>query len=145
MGVWGYGPFDNDAAADLVSFVTESSGSRGWRLVERALGDLRSIPDVIAAGEIVASALGRSDRRDRRVLSFAISRGTVSSWAQRHVGEMPARLPSYALSQVKKAARQRLGWNTREGERAWSLSVESVIRRLEMYFDRGGSRRRGRS
>ena len=72
MGSWGYGPFDNDSAADLLAFV-EEAGRGGWKIVREALQS--SYPeDAVGAAELVATALGLGTRRDDRAANLAVGR-----------------------------------------------------------------------
>jgi len=150
MGSWGYGPFDNDAAADLLAFV-EEAGPSGWRLVRDALYS-KYPQDVIGAGELVALALGLGTRRDERALPLAIGRQTAVPWVRRYGRLMPADLPALALDMCRLAlahSRKTMKKPPRhqrklaglkivnvfldEGESAkrWQATISSLIRRLE--------------
>lgn len=157
MGSWGYGPFDNDAAADLLSFV-EEAGPGGWRLVRDALYS-KYPQDVIGAAELVALAVGQGTRRDERALPLAIGRQTAVPWVRSYGRSMPADLPSLALDMCRAALAHSLKTVKKpprherrlagmkivnvfldEGASAkkWQGTIRSLIRRLE----RGARRRR---
>lgn len=150
MGSWGYGPFDNDAAADLLDFVTEAR-SGGWKLVRKALYSTHP-QDVVGAAELVAMALGLGTRRDERAIPLAVGRDTALPWVRLYGRSMPADLPAIALDacravlvqsrkSVRKAPAQprRLGGmkllnvfiNEGESAKKWQATVSSLIRRLE--------------
>lgn len=130
MGVWGYGPFDNDSAADLLAYVQEA-GAGGWQLVMKALRGHYD-HDIAAAAEIVATALGAPTYKDQRTLAFAVGRHSAGPWARRYASSMPAQAPALALSQMKRVASRthQLGWTKPGAERAWKGTCESLIRRL---------------
>src|SRR5688572_13105982 len=95
MGSWGYGPFDNDSAADLLAFIDEA-GANGWKIVREALRS--NYPqDVVGAAEVVAIAIGQGTRRDQREISFAVGRDRSVPWVRRHARIMPADLPALAI------------------------------------------------
>lgn len=131
MGTWGFGPFDNDGAADLLHFV-EEAGASGWALVEKKLRG-RDPEMIIAAAELVATALGHASKRDDRTLGFAVGRLRAGPWAKRYAQYMPAGLPARALAAAKRASRLTgtIGWSKPESARRWDKTVDSVIRRLE--------------
>lgn len=150
MGSWGYGPFDNDAALDLLAYV-EDAGAGGWKLVRDALYS-KYPQDVIGAAELVALAVGQGTRRDDRAINLAIGRQTAVPWVRRHGRLMPADLPSLAIDRcrdvlahsrktVKKPPKKQrtlagfklLNVFLDEGEsaRKWQSTISSLIRRLE--------------
>lgn len=150
MGSWGYGPFDNDAAADLLVFVTEAR-SKGWKLVRDALYSTHP-QDVVGAGEIIAIALGLGTRRDDRVVDLAVGRNAAVPWVRQYGRSMPSDLPALAIDACRRVLAQSRK-NVRkpparprtlagmklvnvfidEGEsaRKWQGTVSSLIRRLE--------------
>lgn len=132
MGTWGFGPFDNDGAADLLAFV-DQAGSRGWSLVRDEL-DSGYPMMVIAAAELVAIALlGGGRKRDQRIIQFAIGNRTAEPWARKYARYMPRDLPTKALLAARKVAKSthNIGWTKASSARAWDKTVASVIRRLE--------------
>jgi hypothetical protein len=150
MGSWGYGPFDNDAAADLLAFV-EESGAGGWRLVRDALYS-KYPQDVIGAAELVALAVGQGTRRDERALPLAVGRQTAVPWVRSYGRLMPADLPSLALDMcrtalahsrktMKRAPKQprtlrgmkivNVFLDEGESAKKWQATISSLIRRLE--------------
>lgn len=150
MGAWGYGPFDNDAAADLLAFV-EQAGADGWRLVREALRS--GYPqDVVGAAELVALAIGQGTRRDDRELELAVGRMRAVPWVRRYARSMPADLPALAidacravLDKLRKTVRKppakprtlygikvvNVFLNEGESARKWQATIRSLIRRLE--------------
>jgi hypothetical protein len=150
MGAWGHGPFDNDAAADLLAFLDEA-GASGWKLVRDALYS-KYDQDVVGAAEVVAIAIGQGTRRDQREAALAVGRDRAVPWARRHARIMPADLPSLAIDAcrlvlaqsrktVKKAPKKprTLGGmklvnvfrDEGESARKWQGTISSLIRRLE--------------
>ena len=150
MGSWGYGPFDNDAAADLLVFITEA-GPTGWRVVRDALYSTHP-QDVVGAAEIIAIALGLGTRRDERTVNLAVGRKAAVPWVRQFGRSMPSDLPALAIDAcrrvlahsrktVRKApAKPRTLAGLKlvnvfidEGEsaRKWQGTVSSLIRRLE--------------
>jgi hypothetical protein len=150
MGSWGHGPFDNDAAADLLIYI-EEAGARGWSVVRKALQS-KYAQDVVGAAEVVALAVGQGTRKDQRTLAFAVGRTTAVPWVRKYARLLPADLPSLAidrcrtvLQQARKTAKpapkhQRTLGGVKllnvfldEGEsaRKWQATIASLIRRLE--------------
>lgn len=150
MGSWGYGPFDNDDAADLLVYVSEA-GARGWKVVREALRSTYP-QDVVGAAEIVAIALGLGTRRDDRELDFAIGRNSAVPWVRQYGRSMPADLPTLAIdacrvvlvhsrktvrkppTKPRKIAGYELAnvfLDECESARKWQATVSSLIRRLE--------------
>ena len=132
MGTWGFGPFDNDGAADFLAFLTEA-GPDGWNLIREELNS-RDPEMIIAAAEVVATVLGVASRRDDRTLNFAMGRNRAAPWAKRYGWSMSRSLPGVALKAAKRAARltHTIGWTKPESARKWDQTVASVIRRLEL-------------
>ena len=150
MGSWGYGPFDNDAAADLLAFIDEA-GAGGWKLVRESLKS--GYPqDVVAAAEVIAIAIGQGTRRDQREIALAVGRDRSVPWVRRHANRMPADLPARAIDAcrivleksrrtAKPAPRKtrtlagmklaNVFLNEGESARKWQATVSSLIRRLE--------------
>ena len=150
MGSWGYGPFDNDAAADLLSFV-EEAGRGGWKLVREALQS--SYPeDAVGAAELVATALGLATRRDYRAANLAVGRQKAVPWVREYGRYMPADLPGIALDAcrfyleqsrkfVRKAPKKQrtlagvklvnVFLDEGDSARKWQSTISSLIRRLE--------------
>lgn len=150
MGSWGYGPFDNDAAADLLHFITEARAG-GWRLVRDALYSTHP-QDVVGAAEVIAIALGLGTRRDDRAIDLAVGRQAAVPWVRQHGRSMPSDLPALAidacravLAHSRKTARKApakprtiaglklANVFINEGASAlkWQATVSSLIRRLE--------------
>lgn len=152
MGSWGYGPFDNDAAADLLAFV-ERAGPGGWKLVRQALQS--SWPqDAIGAAEIIATALGLPNRRVDREFDhpFAGGRDEAVAWVRQYGRSMPSDLPALAIDvcrffleqsrkNVRKSPKKKrtiggvplVNVFLDEGDSAkkWQGTISSLIRRLE--------------
>jgi hypothetical protein len=150
MGSWGYGPFDNDAAADLVLFVRDA-GPTGWRVVKDALYSTHP-QDIVGAAEIIATALGLGTRRGEWDFPVAADRGTIVSWVRKYGRGMPSDLPALALDacrrvlahsrkSVKKPPKKQrtlagmkllnVFIDEGDGARQWQATVNSLIRRLE--------------
>ncbi len=150
MGSWGYGPFDNDSAADLLAYV-EEAGRDGWKIVREAVRS-KYPQDVVGAAELVAIALGLGTRRDDRAAPLAVGRQRAVPWVNRYGRSMPADLPALALDAcrivlaesrqtARKAPRKQRTFGGMklvnvfldEGDsaRKWQGTVSSLIRRLE--------------
>ena len=128
MGAWGTAAFDNDDASDWVYELEKD----GLAAVESALtaahgpGELEMPTDVnaIAAGEVVAAAVGRpvADPRED-ILELAI--GLASSVTPDHV----ARARS-AVERVLAGSEVAELWGETDNEDEWRGLVQDLIRRL---------------
>ena len=128
MGAWGTGAFDNDDASDWVYELEKD----GLAAVESALtaahgpGGLEVPTDVnaIAAGEVVAAAVGRpvADLRED-ILELAI--GLASSVTPGHVSRART-----AVERVVAGSEIAELWGESEDEDEWRGMVQDLIRRL---------------
>jgi hypothetical protein len=128
MGAWGTGAFDNDDASDWVYELEKD----GIAAVESALtaahgpGELEVPTDVnaIAAGEVVAAAIGRpvADLRED-ILELAI--GLASSVTAEHT--LRART---AVERALAGSEIAESWGESEDEDEWRGLVQDLIRRL---------------
>jgi hypothetical protein len=128
MGAWGTGAFDNDDASDWVYELEKD----GIAAVESALtaahgpGELEVPTDVnaIAAGEVVAAAIGRpvADLRED-ILELAI--GLASSVTAEHTARARTAVErALAGSEIAES------WGESEDEDEWRGLVQDLIRRL---------------
>jgi len=128
VGAWGTAAFDNDDASDWVYELEKD----GIVAVESALtaahgpGELEMPTDVnaIAAGEVVAAAVGRpvADLRED-ILELAI--GLASSVTPDHI----ARARS-AVERVLAGSEVAELWGEMDDEDEWRGLVQDLIRRL---------------
>jgi hypothetical protein len=128
VGAWGTGAFDNDDASDWVYELEKD----GIAAVESALtaahgpGELEVPTDVnaIAAGEVVAAAIGRpvADLRED-ILELAI--GLASSVTAEHT--LRART---AVERALAGSEIAESWGESEDEDEWRGLVQDLIRRL---------------
>lgn len=128
MGAWGTGAFDNDDASDWVYELEKD----GIEAVESALkaahapGELEVPTDVnaIAAGEVVAAAIGRpvADLRED-ILELAI--GLASSVTAEHTARART-----AVERVLAGSEVTELWGESEDEDEWRGLVQDLIRRL---------------
>jgi hypothetical protein len=137
VGDWGYGPFDNDDAAD---WIYEVEASDDLRIVKTKLtqvldveGELES-PDAhegLAAAEILAIAIGHG--------SSAVTR-TFSAWISR-LDERPTNADlALALSVIERVTGHDSElmncWIEESNKNEWLEYVEGMKRRLRSTSDR---------
>jgi hypothetical protein len=128
MGAWGTAAFDNDDAADWVYELEKD----GIAAVEAALRDahgpqeLETPTDVnaIAAGEVIAAALGRPvDGLGEEVLGLA--NALAPSITPEHAGRART-----AVERVLAGSEVAELWAETEDDDEWRGLVEDLIRRL---------------
>lgn len=123
MGSWGTGPFENDAALDLLAYVKErrSKGSV-YELLSEAI-DNGYEEDVVAAAALLAGGKWG----DQRSLPLADERLTVYRQAAR-LGRGPDELRRSALQAILRILRSgsKLGWSLAKNERAWMGTVRRI-------------------
>ena len=128
MGAWGTAPFDNDDASDWVYELEKN----GIEAIESALTnamvatDLEMPDDVdaIAAGEVIAAALGRPAPGLREdILSLA-------SGLADHVSRDHARRAQEAAERVLASSEVADLWAETDSNAEWRGLVDDLIRRL---------------
>jgi hypothetical protein len=128
MGAWGTAAFDNDDASDWVYDLEK----RGMEAIEEALADVEGSTDLemptdakgIAAGEVVAAALGRP---------VAGLREDIADLATAVAGDIPPDIASRARAAVQRViARSELAelWDESGEGAEWRRSVDDLVRRL---------------
>lgn len=128
MGAWGTGAFDNDDASDWVYELEKS----GLAAVEAAIADALRATDLeapvdtnaIAAGEVVAAALGRPAATLPDDVQDVVERlaGTVTAeHARRARTAVEGVLESSELAEL---------WAEADEEAAWRSGVEDLLARL---------------
>lgn len=128
MGAWGTAAFDNDDASDWVYDLEK----RGTAVIDAALTDALGASDletptdvnVIAAGEVIAAALGRPVEGLREdILELAIFVG-------------PDITPDHAVRARAAAERVLAGselaelWGESDEGADWRRSIDDLVRRL---------------
>ncbi len=128
MGAWGTAPFDNDDASDWVYELER----RGLAAIDSALSDALRATDlevptdvnVIAAGEVIAAALGRpAATLPDDVLDLAS--GLAAS-----IGGDHARRARTAIERVLEASEVADLWAESDDDAEWRASVGDLIGRL---------------
>jgi hypothetical protein len=128
MGAWGTAAFDNDDASDWVYDLEK----RGIAAIDDALVDAQAANDltgpadvnVIAAGEVIAAALGRPVaglREDVQELATAVAPDVTADHAAR------ART---AAQRVLAGSDVATLWGESEDGQAWRSSIDDLVRRL---------------
>jgi uncharacterized protein DUF4259 len=128
MGAWGIAAFDNDDASDWVYDLEK----RGLAAIDAALADVESATDLetptdtnaIAAGEVIAAALGRPVqglREDIQELAIFLGPEITPDHASRAGAAAQRVLARSELAEL---------WDE-SGEGAdWRASVDDLVRRL---------------
>ena len=128
MGAWGTAAFDNDDAADWVYELEKDGVAAVEAALKEALGpgELETPTDVnaIAAGEVIAAALGRPvDGLGEEVLALA------NALAPSITPEHAARART-AVERVLAGSEVAELWAETDDDDEWRALVEDLIRRL---------------
>ena len=129
MGAWGPGAFDNDDASDWVYELEKD----GIGAVEAALtealgpGELETPADVnaIAAGEVIAVALGRPSADLLREDILGLANGLAASVTPEH-----ATRARTAVERVLAGSEIAELWGESDDEDEWRGLVQDLIQRL---------------
>ena len=128
MGAWGTAAFDNDDASDWVYDLEK----RGVAAIEAALDDVEGSTDLempidanaIAAGEVVAAAMGRPVdglRQDVLHLATAVAADLTPEHASRAGAAAQRVLARSELAEL---------WDESDEGAQWRRSVDDLVRRL---------------
>lgn len=128
MGTWGTAAFDNDDASDWAYELEKD----GLGAVERALGEALRATDLelptdanaIAAGEVVAAALGRP------AAGLPDDVGEVVSRIATSVTPEHARRARTAAERVLEASEIAELWGESDDDAVWRAAVQDLITRL---------------
>ena len=128
MGAWGTASFDNDDASDWVYELEKDGIAAVDAALKEALGpqELETPTDVnaIAAGEVIAAALGRPvDGLRDDIIGFA------NALAPSITPEHAARARS-AVERVLAGSEIAELWGETEDDDEWRGRVEDLVRRL---------------
>ena len=128
MGAWGIAAFDNDDASDWVYDLEK----RGVAAIDAALADVEGSTDLemptdanaIAAGEVVAAALGRPVdglREDIQQLAIFVGPDITPEHASRAGAAAQRVLARSELAEL---------WDASDEGAEWRRSVDDLVKRL---------------
>ena len=128
MGAWGTAAFDNDDASDWVYELEKDGITSVEAALKEALGpgELETPTDVnaIAAGEVIAAALGRP-ATDLREDVLGLANGLAESITPEHVSRARS-----AAERVLAGSEIAELWAETDDEDEWRGLVQDLIRRL---------------
>lgn len=128
MGTWGAGAFDNDDASDWVYELEENGIAAIDAALKEALGPAELEPpadvNAIAAGEVIAAALGRPAadlREDVAALVTALAPSITPDYAERAKTAVERVVAGSELAEL---------WGESDDEDEWRGMVQDLLRRL---------------
>jgi hypothetical protein len=127
MGAWGPGAFDNDAAWDWSTDLTETED---LSFVEGTLNTAEEVDDdeldvelgceALAACEVVARLQGRAGRKD----------DVVDSWVRAHPAKPSPALIRMATNVIDRVAQSSELAQLRANDQAWRAGVQDLRKRI---------------
>lgn len=128
MGTWGPAAFDNDDASDWVYELEKDGIAAIDAALKEALGraELEPPADVnaVAAGEVIAAALGRP-AADLREDIATLANGLAASVTADHAVRAQT-----AVERVAAGSELAELWGENEDEDEWRGAVQDLLRRL---------------